>query len=137
MGSRVSLTPGRLTRSLRTSGLRGALTDTLLWLVPIAAIAAIYFSPRHLVSPGTAVTALLGFGAVLVAAKRPDLSPLGLIVFLPFQGLLLATAWAWGVPVSVVRHLGAWKEALALGVILAGARNVVATGRRLDAIDRL
>src|SRR5947209_6423697 len=54
MGSRVSLTPGRLPRSLRTSGLRGALTETL-----------------------------------------------------------------------------------ALGVILAGARNVVATGRRLDAIDRL
>ena len=113
---------------------RGA--SALLWAVPILVIGAIYFSPRHLASPETVVTGLLGLIAVMLAAQRPDLSLLGLVVLLPFQGLLLAKLWSWGIPASVVGHLGAWKEALALGVIVAGVRQLLA-GRRLDALDRL
>jgi hypothetical protein len=60
-----------------------------------------------------------------------------LIVLLPFSEMILAKLWAMGLPASVVHHLGAWKEALAIGVILAGARNFIATGRRADALDRL
>ena len=63
----------------------------------------------------TVVTGLLGLIVVMLAAQRPDLSLLGLIVLLPFQGLLLAKLCSWGLPASVVSHLGAWKEALALG----------------------
>jgi hypothetical protein len=50
---------------------------------------------------------------------------------------LLAKLFALGVPASVVRHLGAWKEVLALGVVLAGARSFIASGRRTDLLDRL
>jgi hypothetical protein len=117
--------------------LRRLASGTLVWTVPILAIGAIYFSPRHLVSPTTVVTGLLGLIVIVVAAQRPDLGLLGLIVFLPFQGLLLAKLWSWGMPASVISHLGAWKEALALGVIVAGVRQLLATGRRLDTLDRL
>ncbi len=122
---------------LRPAQRREALGATLAWAVPVAVIALIYFSPRHIVSPETALTGLLALGFLALAVRRPDLSLLGLIVFLPFQGLLLAKLWSWGLPDSVVRHLGAWKECLALGVILAGVRNLIATRRRLDLIDGL
>jgi hypothetical protein len=106
-------------------------------MLPILVIGAVYFSPRHIASPATITTGLLGLLVVLAAAQRPDLSLIALIVFLPFQGLVLAKLFAWGMPASVVSHLGAWKEALALGIVIAGVRNLMATGRRLDAVDRL
>ena len=124
-------------RTLRDLDLRSIASGTLVWALPLVVIAAIYFSPRHLASPGTVVTGLVGLIVILLAAQRPDLSLLGLIVFLPFQGLLLAKLWSWGMPASVVSHIGAWKEALALGVIVAGVRNLIASGRRLDTVDRL
>jgi hypothetical protein len=108
-----------------------------IWLVPILIIGLLYFSPKHILSVSTAVTGLVAFCVVAIAARWPDRSLIALIVFLPFSGLILAKLWAWGVPTSIVRHLGAWKEALALGVIVAGARNYIATGRRADALDRL
>lgn len=108
-----------------------------MWLVAIGLIVAVYFSPRHLISPQTAVTGLVGLCILAVAARWPDRSLIVLIVLLPFSGFILAKLWAWGVPVSVVRHASAWKETLALGVIVAGARNYLATGRRADAVDRL
>ena len=120
---------------------RHALTDSvqgaLVWAVPVAIIGLIYFSPRHIASPATVITGLVALGIVVLAARRPDLSLLGLIMFLPFQGLILAKLWAWGLPPSVASHLGAWKESLALGVIVAGVRNLLATGNRLDLLDRL
>jgi len=74
---------------------------------------------------------------VVIASRWPDRSLIVLVVLLPFSGLILAKLWAWGVPTSIVRHVGAWKEALALGVVLAGARHFIASGRRADALDRL
>lgn len=124
-------------RGLRGADARGAITAGVGWLVPILVIGAVYFSPRHLISPQTLVTGLVGLCIVLVAAQRPDLSLIGLIVFLPFQGLVLAKLWAWGMPASVVSHLGAWKESLAIGIVLAGGRNLLTTRGRLDTVDRL
>jgi O-Antigen ligase len=105
--------------------------------VPLALIGAVYFSPKHLVSPQTELTGLVALIVVLAATRRPDLSLLALIAFLPFQGLVLAKLWAWGLPASVDSHLGAWKESLAIGVVLAGVRNLMATRRPLDTVDRL
>lgn len=125
--------------SLRPRGTawRSAAASGAIWLLPILAIGLIYFSPKHIVSASTAVTGLVAFGVVVIAARWPDRSLILLIVLLPFSGFILAKLWAWGVPASVVRHLGAWKEALAVGVIVAGARNFIASGRRADALDRL
>lgn len=108
-----------------------------MWLLAIGLILAVYFSPKHLISAQTAVTGLVGLLLLLIAARWPARSLIVLIVVLPFSGFILAKLWAWGVPTSIVRHLSAWKETLALGVILAGARNYLATGRRADAVDRL
>ena len=83
------------------------------------------------------VAYVLAFGIVALATSRPDLCLLALIVLLPFQGLMLAKLWDWGVPVSVAKDLGTWKEALGLAVVIAGARNYIASGRRADAVDRL
>ena len=127
----------RRPRAARARALRVAAAAAVVWVLPVLAIGAIYFSPRHLVSADKAVAYLLAAGLVLVAARRPDRSLIALVVLLPFQGLLLARLWAWGVPSSVVRHMGAWKEALAIGVILAGARSFIASGRRADVLDRL
>ena len=114
-----------------------AIGEVAFWAVPALIVLLVYFSPRHIVSARTLLTGLAGLCLVILAARRPDLSLLGLVIFLPFQGLLLARLWASGVPASVVGHMGAWKEALALGVILAGLRNAVAHRHRLDAVDRL
>src|SRR5947209_20635528 len=73
----------------------------------------------------------------MIAARWPDRSLLALIVLLPFQGLILAKLYAWGMPTSIVRHLSAWKEALAIGVVLAGLRNFLARGRSADTLDRI
>lgn len=108
-----------------------------MWLLPVLVICAVYFSPRHIASPATVITALVGLGIIVMATRRPDLSLIGLIVVLPFQGLILSRLWAFGVPASIVSHLGAWKETLALGVILAGIRSLLASPRRLDTLDRL
>lgn len=117
--------------------LRGATGAAAIWLIPVLIIAAIDFSPKHIVSVSTAVTGLFAFCVVAIAARWPDRSLIALVVLLPFSGFILAKLWAWGVPTSIVRHLSAWKEALALGVVVAGARNYIASGRRADALDRL
>jgi hypothetical protein len=131
------MTPGRWRGSWSGPAVRSAATGALVWVLPILVIGAVYFSPRHIASAGTLTTGLLGLLVVLIAAQRPDLSLIGLIIFLPFQGLVLAKLFAWGMPGSIVGHLGAWKEALALGIVIAGVRNLMTTGRRLDAVDRL
>src|SRR5438270_2497240 len=110
---------------------------SLVWLVPVVVIGLIYFSPKHIVSVTTAVTGLAAFCVMVIASRWPDRSLIVLVVLLPFSGLILAKLSAWGVPTSIVRHVGAWKEALALGVVLAGARNFIASGRRADVLDRL
>src|SRR5437588_10846989 len=95
-------------RTLRSATLE------LVWLVPIAAIGAIYFSPRHLVSPETAVTGLVAAIVVLAAARRPDLGLRALSALFPFQGRVLAALWTMGLPAPAVRHLAAWRETVAL-----------------------
>jgi O-antigen ligase len=109
----------------------------VIWLFPVAVIGLIYFSPKHIVSVSTALTGLVALFVVLIAAHWPDRSLIVLIALLPFSGFILAKLWAWGVPTSVVRHLGSWKEASVLGVVVAGARNFIASGRTADALDRL
>lgn len=120
-------------RRPKTAGLWG----TFVWALPVAVIALVYFSPRHITSPATALTGVVALGILVLAARRPDLSLLGLIIFLPFQGFILAKLWALGLPASIDSHMGAWKESLALGVIVAGVRNLISTEDRLDVLDAI
>jgi hypothetical protein len=116
---------------------RETVVGTLVWALPVMVIGLIYFSPRHIASPSTVLTGVVALGILVLAARRPDLSLLGLIVIFPFQGFILAKLWSWGLPASIVSHLGAWKESLALGVVVAGVRNLTARQHRLDLLDGL
>jgi hypothetical protein len=60
-----------------------------------------------------------------------------LIVLFPFQTFILSLLYKAGLPTSLVYHLGSWKELLAVGVVIAGVKNLMATGRRLDKLDLL
>ncbi len=124
-------------RSLRSRSTRDELARSLIWLLPVMVLVAVYFGPSHSLSIDRVVAYGLALGVVALAMSRPDLCLLALIVLLPFQGLILAKLWGWGVPVSVAKDLGTWKEALGLAVVFAGARNYIASGRRADAVDRL
>jgi O-Antigen ligase len=103
------------------------------WLVPLAVAGfVVVASPSRLEK---AIAALLGLAVVVLTVRRPDLGLLALIALLPFHAFLLAWAFAAGVPGSIVRPLGAWKEAVAIGVLVAGIRGFRAAHRHLDRLD--
>jgi hypothetical protein len=128
---------GRRLAHRRPDLIREALIGALIWLVPAAVLVVVLYLPSHYVSPNRAVAYLAAFLIVAFAASRPAASLLALVALLPFQGFVLAKMWQSGVPTSVVKDLGSWKEALAIGVILAGARGWFASGKRADTVDRL
>lgn len=124
-----------VTVSTRSRAVRRAAVEGWPWLVPVALAAFVYGTHGAYVS--RALAALAAAVVVLLAARRPDRSLLVLVALLPFQGLLLAQLYRWGVPGAVVRPLGSWKEALGLGVVLAGIGGYRAGRQRLDALDGL
>jgi hypothetical protein len=124
-------------RRVRMRPTRDRLEAAIVWAVAVIVLVAVYFSPRHLLSPQSALTVLIALGVVALAAKRPDRSILILIVLFPFQTFILSLLYKAGLPASLVYHLGSWKELLAVGVVLAGVKNVIVTGRRLDTLDKL
>src|SRR5436305_9057084 len=126
-----------MTRWARTRHRRDWLVAGIVWALPVIVLVAIYFSPRHLLSAQTALTALVGLGLLVLAAKRPGRSILILIVLFPFQTFILSLLYKAGLPGSLVYHLGSWKELLAMGVVIAGIKNLIATGGRLDKLDQL
>jgi hypothetical protein len=105
------------------------------WLVP-AVVAMFVYATRGAYLE-RAVAGLLALLVVFAASRRPDRSLLILIAVLPFQGLLLSQLYAWGVPAQIVRPMSGWKEALAIGVVVAGVQGFRAAGRRLDRLDLL
>jgi hypothetical protein len=105
------------------------------WLVPVGVATFIYATRGRPLE--RVVAGLLAFVVVLIASRRPDRGLLVLIVGLPFQGFVLAQLYAWGLPAGLVRPLSSWKEALALGVVLAAVRGFRTRGRRLDRLDAL
>jgi hypothetical protein len=116
---------------------RDALRSAAIWLLPVLVLLAVYYAPTHPLSVKRAIAYLAALLIVVIAASRPAGSLLLLIGLLPFQGLLLAKLWAWGLPTSLAKDLGSWKEALAIGVILAGARGWLASRRPADGVDKL
>jgi len=104
----------------------------LAWLAPFAVAAFVVASPSRL---DTAVAALAGLAVVVLVARRPDVGMLALIALLPFHSFFLSWIYAVGAPESIVRPLGAWKEAVTIGVIVAGFRGLRSMGRRLDRLD--
>jgi hypothetical protein len=117
--------------SLRAT--RGHAGELWPWLMPFAIALFIIVTRGAMLE--RAVAGLAGIFLIVLAARRPDRALIALIVGLPFQGLVLAQLFAWGVPAAVVRPLSSWKEALGLGVVVAGVQGFRASRRRLDRLD--
>lgn len=105
-----------------------------MWLLPVLVAAVVRYQPDRL---STGIKVLLGLGAISLFARRPATSLLFLVALLPFQQVLLAAAYRFGVPGVVVRGLGFWKEALVAGCVVAALRTLRHQRRRLDAVDAL
>jgi hypothetical protein len=109
----------------------------IVWILAILVIAVVYGPSKPPVTAAAVIGGLVGLVILLAAVRRPDRALLTIIAVLPFQGFLLAYLWRIGIPTSIVRHLAAWKEALALGVVIAGFLAYVREGRRADGLDRI
>jgi hypothetical protein len=72
-----------------------------------------------------------GFFLIRMAWRRPDFAVIGLVIGLPFQQLILARAFAWGVGPRVLSPARFWKEVL-LTVIVARALTHVIKLARID-----
>jgi hypothetical protein len=122
-----------MSTSLAPRQINGRLARLAPWVVPIA-VAGLILVSRGRFLPQL-IAGVLGLVLVALAARRPDRSILVLIVVLPFQALLLSWLYARGIPAPVLKGLSAWKEALGLGVVIAGVRGFVARRQRLDRLD--
>lgn len=105
-----------------------------MWLLPVVVAAAARYQPAA-IRPGIGALAALGLVALVV--HRPQTALLALVALLPFQQLILASALRFGVPATVVRDLGFWKEAVVAGCVLAALRGLRKERRPLDAVDAL
>jgi hypothetical protein len=84
-----------------------------------------------------AIGLLIATGVVLLVARAPAIGLLSLVALLPFQEAILAFLYRSGAPSGLVRALGGWKEAVIAGLVLAGFKGFRASGRRLDALDKV
>jgi hypothetical protein len=79
--------------------------------------------------------AAIALVVIFLASRRPDVAILALIIGLPLQSLAPAYLYKMGLPGPIVRPLGSWKEAVALGVVVAGIRGFRSVRRKADALD--
>jgi hypothetical protein len=108
---------------------------TLAWtttaLAPIGVALAVHLLGARV---GLLAGALAGGLAIAFLSAHPAPAVLALVCLLPFQQLILATAYAIGAPAGLVRGAGAWKETLAAAIVVAALRS---SRRRTDSLDRL
>jgi hypothetical protein len=84
-----------------------------------------------------AIGFLMAGALALLVARAPAKGLVALVALLPFQMVGLALLYRWGMPATIVRALGGWKEAVVAGIVLAGIKGLRASGRKLDALDGL
>ena len=113
-----------------------ARSERWAWSVPpITALLVLMAAPFGLLEYllGMALAAPM----VAAAVKRPGGALVVLTVVLPLQKYLIAAVYRLGVPVPAVRGLGWLKEALVLGIVVAGLAAARRAGRRPDVLDRV
>ncbi|MHB1784797.1 MAG: O-antigen ligase family protein [Acidimicrobiales bacterium] len=85
----------------------------------------------------TLIAAVLAVFVVLWVVRNPGKGLCAVIVFLPLQTVGFSLLFRFGVPASIVRPLSGIKEALVIGLVLAGLREIVAGRERMDHLDAL
>ncbi len=101
------------------------------WMAPVSAL-LIAALPILLVK---AIAALVAVAVVVVVYRKPRQAVVAILVILPFQQLVFAGLYRLGVPGEMVRPAGQWKEAVALGVLIAGLGRALRDRHKLDWVD--
>lgn len=107
------------------------------WLVPVALFVAIYYGGYGGLSLQRLIVGLVALVLLAVLSKRPTLCLLLVIPYVTLQQVGLPLLWSLGLPGSVARQLGGLKDLLGIALVIAGVREIVATGRKLDVLDKL
>jgi hypothetical protein len=108
----------------------------LVWLVPVfvfllVSVGVVLRQLDYLTGAG------IGVVVVVIVARRPDWGLLGLVAFLPFQTVVFALLFHFGLSLQITRQAGSWKEGLAIGVAIAGFIGFRKAKRKLDLLDML
>jgi hypothetical protein len=109
--------------------------DRLVWLLPVAVLVVIQRVPPAQVERGVAV--IVATLVILTVARAPARALVILAAVLPFHLILLSLLYRLGLPAAIIRPLGFWKEAVVVGIVVAGARAFRQRHGSLDALDRL
>jgi hypothetical protein len=107
----------------------------LAWLSPVVVAAFVYRVPISRIE--TMIGAIIAVGVITLVVRRPAPATLVLVVGLPFQQVVLALLYRFGVPGGIVRGLGGWKELVVVGIALAGIHRAVQNHHRPDRCDKL
>lgn len=106
---------------------------TWIWVTPLFVLEVI----RHGESKAIRLIELLiAVGLLSFLVRKPSRALSALVIGLPFSTIALAALLRMGLPASVVRSLGFWKEAMVLGIALAALRRVL-NNRSADQSQRL
>jgi hypothetical protein len=114
--------------------LRSLIKRGAVWAVPVAVF---FLTRREQSHVKTGIEAILGIGVLVLVARRPYKSAMILLTVLPFEMTLFPLLLRLGIPSTVLRGLGFYKEAIAAGLAIAAFRRARAVGTRFDAIDKV
>ncbi|MDQ6782819.1 MAG: O-antigen ligase family protein [Actinomycetota bacterium] len=101
-----------------------------VWAIPLPVFLLVLVDHAHL---AVLVAILFGTGFLVLVGRRPAAAISALLVLLVFNTALLAVLFRIGLPASVVRGLGYWKEGVVIGALLELIRR--AKPLRPDALD--
>jgi len=105
-----------------------------VWGLPLFAFVVVRRFPARV---PTLIEAVVVVVIVAFAYRFPGRALLALAAILPVHLFVLMGLFHFGMPAAIVRGLGGWKEAFAIGIFLAGMRAVQSGARRLDVLDGL
>jgi hypothetical protein len=120
----------RLRHSLSSSARVVVILGAFVLVGAIAGFAAVLPPQLGVVVP---MSIVLGVSVSRLVWRRPEIGLVILVAGMPFQQLILARFFAWGVPTQILGLLRFWKEAL-LVLLLAKA---LAGEVKLSRVDRL
>src|SRR5438105_3358895 len=125
----------RARHSLGGFALRFLRDQRWVWALPVFVALLLRRFPMNTIQSFTSL--LVALIVVVLAARAPGRALVVLVCLVPFQLIVLAWLYQAGVPASIVRPMGWWKEAVLAGIVLAGVHRAVVNGDRPDVLDRL
>jgi hypothetical protein len=107
--------------------------EAFLWLIPVFVAMAVFVLSEKRISE--LIGAAIALPLFVFFVKRPGVTLIALIIFLPLELLGFSLLLTAHVPAGILRPTSGLKELMALAILVAGLRQIRDTGRRLDRID--